>query len=303
VSEVAEAEGAVPPPNPTTHAADIDRAARPVESGREAAAPERCTDTADIDRVAPPVGAARAARATAPIPRAHPLDNAVWHSLTTEQRHLAERDATGAAARYRPELSPFHSVDVLGDDGWAALAALAGPDEVIVLFRDEIGMPPPGWTVLFAGDGHQMIAPDDLPPMPGFDGELRPITEDDLDEAIALVALTKPGPFRPRTVDLGGYVGVFRDGRLLAMAGERMHLSGYAEVSAVCTHPDAQGRGLAAVVTLHVATQIQARGETPFLHVAVGNDNAVRLYERLGFTHRRLTQFQAIRTPSNGGPS
>ena len=233
----------------------------------------------------------------------HLLDNAVWHSLRTEQRDLAELDPTGTAARYRPELSPFHAVDVLDDDGWAALATLAGPEEVVVLFRDEISAPPDGWTVLFSGNGHQMVAPDDLPAIPPVEGELRPITDDDLAEAMALVALTKPGPFRSRTVDLGGYVGVFDGGRLVAMAGERMHLSGHAEISAVCTHPDVQGRGLAASVTLHVATRIRARGEVPFLHVAVGNDNAVRLYERLGFTHRRLTQFHAIRTPTTIGES
>ena len=246
------------------------------------------------------VPAARVGSSSAAHP-AHPLDNAVWHSLQTEQRDLAERDASGIAARYRDDLSPFHAVDGLDGDAWAALTALAGPGETLVLFRDEIGPPPPGWSVLFAGVGHQMVAPDVLPMARPIHGELRPIAEDDLEQVLALVALTKPGPFRPRTVDLGGYVGVFDGDRLVALAGERMHLSGHAEISAVCTHPDAQGRGLAAAVTLHVAAQIRSRGEVPFLHVAVGNDNAVRLYERLGFTHRRLTQFQALRTPAADG--
>ena len=238
---------------------------------------------------------------------AHPLDNAVWHSLQTTQRDLAEADPSGRAVRYREDLSPFHAVDVLDDDGWRALAALAGPGEVLVLFRDEIGAPPAGWSAPFAGIGHQMVAPEVLPEVlpevPRTEGDLRPIEEDDLEQVHALVALTKPGPFRPRTVDLGGYVGVFDRGRLIALAGERMHCPGHAEISAVCTHPDAQGRGLAARVTLHVAEQIRRRDEIPFLHVAFDNHNAIRLYERLGFTIRRRTEFVALRTPADGDAS
>ena len=141
-----------------------------------------------------------------------------------------------------------------------------------------------------------MVVGEQLAPAAG-DAEVQPLTDADLPQVLALVELTKPGPFAPRTVDLGGYVGVFDGDRLVAMAGERMRLPGYAEVSAVCTHPDARGRGLAAIVTRHVAAAIQERGETPFLHVATTNDGARRVYERLGFETRRIVQLAVLRTP------
>ena len=116
---------------------------------------------------------------------------------------------------------------------------------------------------------------------------------------VALVELTKPGPFLPRTVDLGGYEGVFDDdGRLVAMTGRRMQLDGWSEVSAVCTHPDVRGRGLAAALTHRVATAIRADGAEAFLHVAEDNHTARRVYERLGFVTRRMVDFAAYRTPT-----
>jgi predicted GNAT family acetyltransferase len=116
-------------------------------------------------------------------------------------------------------------------------------------------------------------------------------------EMLALVALTKPGPFEARTIELGRYLGVFADGRLVAMAGERFHLDGHTEVSAVCTHPDAQGRGLGAALTHAVAAGILERGERAFLHVAEDNHTARRVYERLGFTTRAMVDVLVARPP------
>ena len=114
---------------------------------------------------------------------------------------------------------------------------------------------------------------------------------------IALVALTEPGPFRPRTIELGGYIGIFHDDELVAMAGQRLRPPGYCEVSAVCTHPDARRRGYASIVTTRVATAIAERGETPFLHVASDNVTAKAVYEQIGFTVRRTVRFAALRAP------
>jgi predicted GNAT family acetyltransferase len=108
----------------------------------------------------------------------------------------------------------------------------------------------------------------------------------DVDDMLALVELTHPGPFRRRTVELGNFVGVRRDGRLLAMAGERMWIGDYREVSAVCTHPDAQGRGLARTLMAHVINRMLAAGQTPFLHVLSTNERAIATYEGLGFVRR-----------------
>jgi predicted GNAT family acetyltransferase len=101
---------------------------------------------------------------------------------------------------------------------------------------------------------------------------------------LALATLTQPGPFRARTHELSQFWGVKDEqGQLLAMAGERLKLPGMSEVSGVCTHPDARGQGLAALLSRHVASEIVRRGEVPFLHAYAGNAAAIGLYERLGF--------------------
>ena len=110
--------------------------------------------------------------------------------------------------------------------------------------------------------------------------------------------LNRPGPFRPRTIELGNYYGIYEDGALVAMAGERLQTPEFTEVSAVCTHPDARGRGLAAALSHRVATGILARGQTPILHVAQANVGARRVYERLGFVVRRDLEFVAVETPA-----
>lgn len=113
--------------------------------------------------------------------------------------------------------------------------------------------------------------------------EARPLGAEHATQALALAELTHPGPFGPRTIELGDYFGFFDGNRLIAMAGERMQAGTYREVSGVCTHPDFQGRGLACRLMHRLLHRQLARGETPFLHVMSGNSGARRLYERLGF--------------------
>jgi ribosomal protein S18 acetylase RimI-like enzyme len=120
----------------------------------------------------------------------------------------------------------------------------------------------------------------------------------DVPEMLELVGRTKPGPFLPRTIELGTYLGIRRGGSLIAMAGERLHPPGWTEISAVCTDPAFRGQGLAARLVLAVAAGIRARNETPFLHAAAENVTAIRLYESLGFTLRRRTSFLAVKVPT-----
>ncbi|MFL6115759.1 MAG: GNAT family N-acetyltransferase, partial [Catenulispora sp.] len=108
----------------------------------------------------------------------------------------------------------------------------------------------------------------------------------------------KPGPFLPRTIELGSYLGIRHDGRLVALAGERLRPPGWTEISAVCTHADFRGRGLATRLIRAVAHGIRERGETPFLHTGAENVNAIRLYEALGFRLRRTVVFAGYRVPS-----
>ena len=228
-----------------------------------------------------------------------PLANPAWHALTGRQAHLAE--VVGGARRFLPDVSFFAAVDRLDGAGWSALADLAGPGGAVVVARADVPAPPPGWVAHPPIRSHQMVAERLTPPTPderAARAAVRPLTVASAGRALALVAAAQPGPFLARTIELGGFVGIEDDGRrLVAMAGERLRLGGHTEVGGVCTHPDARGRGLAAAVTRHVAAGILDRGEVPFLHVAHGNDPAVRLYERLGFTHRRTVDFVLLEAP------
>ena len=221
------------------------------------------------------------------------LDNAVWHSLEGAHRSFAQR--VGTAARYDPDVSVFGAIgDDDGDDGWRDLATLVGPGGHAVLFRAELPQLPAGWTELGGGRGHQMVlrelAPVDVP-------DARPLGTDDVGEMLALVELTKPGPFAVRTVELSGYLGVFNSDQLVALAGQRLAPRGFREISAVCTHPDFRGRGYAAGLTALVAQRILERGEQPFLHHAVENDPARRVYEALGFEFHQEVSFAAYGAP------
>ncbi|GLY50234.1 GNAT family N-acetyltransferase [Lentzea sp. NBRC 102530] len=209
-----------------------------------------------------------------------PLDNAPFAALTGPHAHFAE--SRGAAVRYPADMSPFTGLPSTPSPAdWADLAALA-PHAVVTGHE-----PPPDWHVdtrlpllQFVDDG---IAAAPEP-------EAVVLGAADVPEMLALASLTKPGPFLPRTVEMGTYLGIRRDGRLVAMAGERLRVPGYTEVSAVCTHPEARGQSLGTRLLLAVADGIRARGETTFLHVLASNTGAIRLYERLGFRQRLSTE-------------
>ena len=228
---------------------------------------------------------------------AHVLDNPVWNALTGRHERFAEGD--GLARRYRPEVSVFGGLAHDGPEAWNALAELLGAGGRTVLVSPSRVEGPAGWYKLFEGRGDQMVFDSPVPEVDRPAG-FRALTDDDVPAMVDLVALTKPGPFTAGTIAFGGYLGVFEDGRLIAMAGQRIQVPGYTEISAVCTHPEAQRRGLGATMTMAVAGEIAARGETPILHVAEGNDNARRVYERLGFRSRIKAWFVAVSAPRDG---
>jgi ribosomal protein S18 acetylase RimI-like enzyme len=222
----------------------------------------------------------------------HPLDGAAWASLNGEHERFAE--TYGRAARYDPEVAPFHAMPPGPDvSAWADLAKLAGSGSELVLSGPAL-TPPEGWEVVRHLDGVQLTG-EAVRGEP--DAEAVALGPEDVPEVLDLVARTEPGPFRKRTIEMGTYLGVRRNGALIAMAGERLHPPGWTEISAVCTDPAHRGQGLAARLIRAVAAGIQARGETPFLHAAANNTNAVRLYESLGFTFRRQTAFRLLRVP------
>jgi len=228
------------------------------------------------------------------------LDNAVWAALTTHHDSLAT--SHGRARRYPSDVSPFCAVESTDAAAWRDLASLVGPSGTAVLFRGQIGAIPDGWTVEFSGGGQQMVLwPGDEPDPETAGGPapegVRELGEQDADAMLELVRLTQPGPFERRTVVLGDYLGVVEDGQLVAMAGERLRLPGFTEISAVCTHPEVRGRGLASQLTWLLVERIVARGERPILHVTHDNP-ARRVYERLGFRVRRDVEFAVLRPPT-----
>ena len=223
---------------------------------------------------------------------AHPLDNPVHAALTGPHAHFAERQ--GAALRYPVDVSPFMALpDSPVAQDWADLATLVGPGATAALAGVD-RKPPSDWDVVWELGGVQMV---DDGVAGASDAEAITLTAADVPEMLALVEQTRPGPFLTRTIDLGTYLGIRHEGRLVAMAGERLHLAGWTEISAVCTAPDSRGSGLATRLVRVLVQQIRQRGETPFLHAAATNTNAIRLYESMGFRLRRTVQFVAAGAP------
>lgn len=213
----------------------------------------------------------------------HPLDRPVWSSLFS---YLEPLSVGGALARrFKPDVNLFGSARDDGPEALAALADLLHPGEQMYMVQVPTIVEPPGCVPVKRAPGVQMVATRSLRSEGPFD-DVRPLGDADAPEMLALARLTEPGPFLERTHTMGRFVGIRIDGRLAAMAGERMHLPGYTEVSGVCTHPDFRGRGLARRLSAAVAVAIEARGETAFLHAWRSNRAAISLYEQLGFVLR-----------------
>jgi hypothetical protein len=173
------------------------------------------------------------------------LDNPVWHALTGSQRGHAEGGV--GAVRMRPEVGPWAAVpDHPSAECWAELGALLGQDGGAVLIRPDPIALPDGWATMYAGTAVQMTAAPGLiraaaPPTP--DRPVEVLGPQDVPQMLELVKATQPGPFAERTITLGTYRGIRHDGRLVAMAGERLRPPGHVEISAVCTDVEHRGRG------------------------------------------------------------
>jgi ribosomal protein S18 acetylase RimI-like enzyme len=219
------------------------------------------------------------------------LDQCIWNALSTRHACFAEGDEL--AKRYPPEVTALTAVRDFSPESFASLGRLMAPKEIGIFFWDALPALPAEFCVFRDVPLAQMVWSGTVEPVEN--GGVERIGIADVDEMVALTELTKPGPFGRRTHELGTYLGIRDAGRLVAMAGERQRLPGFTEVSAVCTHPDFQGRGFARLLILAVVRGIVERGETPFLHVAQANTRAIRVYEELGFKTRVLQTAFALR--------
>ncbi len=218
------------------------------------------------------------------------LDNPIWESLNSRHRSLALH--RGVAARYPPDIAPFLGVPEKDGDAVAALGSLVPEDDTVLL----LGRAPQiaaGWRLQQLALLAQMIC---RAPIADVDGpDLIELTEIHRADVLALTALVYPHYFRPRTVELGRYFGIYQQGRLAAMIGERMGMDEYTEISAVCTHPDFNGRGYARRLLVWLSNDVLRRGMTPFLHVSHENTRAKALYEQNGYQLRRDIAFWSLR--------
>ena len=213
----------------------------------------------------------------------HLLDNIIWNSLVGPHARYAA--GSNGARRYARGYSPIVGFANAQRPDFDALTPICDPGEHFYCSGWD-GAAPQGWQIEEDSTMCLMVYTASASgPLAGASCEASRLGPQHAAQAMELAALTRPGPFGPRTIELGDYFGYIEGERLVAMAGERMHAGTFHEISGVCTHPDYQGRGLARQLMLQVMQSQFTRGETPFLHVMSSNAGARRLYEQLGFSN------------------
>jgi predicted GNAT family acetyltransferase len=221
------------------------------------------------------------------------LDNPVWNALTSGNKNLAEATGNDLVKSFPADIAPFVGLRATDADCFHTLDELIPAHRVVAIVTPEEIEIPGRWKHILHTQLYQMIAPataTDAHAPHKASPELIPLLPMHIPQMLSLTKLTNPGPFYDRTIEFGNYHGIFAGDQLIAMAGQRMHLGKYIEVSAVCTHPDHLGHGYATALILHLATLIRAQSAIPFLHVRTDNTSAIKVYKKLGFSiHQEVT--------------
>jgi len=223
----------------------------------------------------------------------HPLDNPIWQALTTTHAGFAE--ICNGARKFPREVSMLGGFSEPTPEDYASLSALLTANEPVGLFLQDPPYAPTPWIVVSAVPLVQMICENGNSRGTHSTPQFVRLAHSDVPEMQALAQLTKPGPFGARTHEMGDYLGIRSAGILAAMAGERLRLPGYTEISAVCTHPHHLGHGYASALMAELMDRIRSRSELPFLHVRRENTRAIQLYERLGFKQRASFHYAVLR--------
>lgn len=222
----------------------------------------------------------------------HVLESPAWHALNSGNQNLAF--GNDKVKFFAKEVSPFVGLAENTPENFQVLYDTR-PQMEPALFMTPVEIDiPQQWKILHLVKGIQMVC-EDVSPKDEATVKLVPLANEHIPQMLALTELTNPGPFTQRTIDFGHYRGIFVKGQLAAMAGQRLHAGNYAEISAVCTHPDHTGKGYAKQLLTYHIERIREASEIPYLHVRADNDRAIGVYESLGFRKSRNMYFYVLK--------
>lgn len=220
----------------------------------------------------------------------HILQNPVWQALSTRDSQF---NIGTDRIKYFPEtVSPFLAMDDWTEEGQTNLLHHCDGTRKWWVMKEGNETLLDAFKIVFTIPLYQMVC-NSFNDLTNNDLHHRSLSKSDIPQMLDLTSRTKPGPFLDRTIEFGNYIGIFEDDKLVSMAGERLHVNGYSEISAVCTDPSYLGKGYAAHLMSVAANKIIAEGNTPFLHVRHDNTGAIKLYEKMGF-EKRADVFFAI---------
>jgi ribosomal protein S18 acetylase RimI-like enzyme len=217
--------------------------------------------------------------------KAEHLDNPVWYALNGVQQQFAIGAAH--AKRFQPHILPFIGCDTASAIDTIDPYILQGE---MFYFIGELPALPSRWKITKELACAQMVLQKPVP----SSGPVTALNASHSEDMFNLINKVQPGFYKPDTRFLGDYYGVWQDGKLVAMAGERIQVDNFTELSAICTDPAYTGRHYAQHLITALCNSNLSKGKTPFLHVLATTERAVRLYEYMGFTQRRLISFWQI---------